>query len=296
MSKRMYVPVAIALVLILGGAVFFLQRDQQTNAKTSAQVLAETDVMQPDGSLEVSSDAEGKGKTQSRQGERRAYSLKQEDQIQAVEGPARDVISKLRPQAEAGDSKAAMALYMTLTRCYDVLTKELSEEEVEIYRKANAEKGLLEGWSKRIDECRGIPVSDLEDRGRWLEQAADSGLLQAQLMYAANPRPIIGDATEMIRNPQKVQRYKEKAMGYLEELAAKGNTNAMMSLAGFYDNGILVGKDPIKSYAYYKAVSLADPDPNLRELVEMQGRKIPASTRGKADELAQIIYRRCCAN
>lgn len=224
---------------------------------------------------------------------RGAYAL--QNQMQAPSGNAVEVIASLRPRAEAGDAKAAYAIYLKLHGCETAFGQNISDEEIKKYEMVGASEGLLEDRMTALEECKGIE-GQLRERGRWLEQAAAAGLLEAQLLYATDPKPIIGDAADMIRDPQKVQQYKTKAVGYLNQLATQGNIDAMTRLASAYNNGILVRRDAVQSYAYYRAVELAAPGTIPGNLLARQRSQIAANDVRRAEQLASQLYQRCCGN
>lgn len=222
-----------------------------------------------------------------------AYAL--QNQMQAPSGNAIEVIAGLRSRAEAGDAKAAYAIYLKLQSCETAFSQDISDEEIKKYEMMGASEGLLEGRMTELKECKGAEGKLLE-RGKWLEKAAAAGLLEAQLLYAIDPKPIIGDAADMIRDPQRVQQYKTKAVGYLNQLASQGNIDAMTSLASAYNNGILVGRDAVKSYAYYRAVELAAPGTIPSDLLARQRSQIAANDVPRAEQLAGQLYQKCCRN
>lgn len=222
-----------------------------------------------------------------------AYAL--QNQMQAPSGNAIEVVAGLRSRAEAGDARAAYAIYLKLLSCETALNQDINDEEIKKYEMVNASEGLLEGRMTALEECKGIE-GQLVERGKWLEQAAAAGLLEAQLLYAIDPKPIIGDAADMIRDPQKVQQYKTKAVGYLNQLASQGNIDAMTNLAGAYNSGILVRRDAVQSYAYYRAVELAAPGTVPSNLLASQRSQVATNEVSRAERLADQIYQRCCKN
>lgn len=208
-------------------------------------------------------------------------------------GNAKEVIQALRPLAESGDAKAALGIYLKLGACRNAMGSVPSEAEVEAYKKAGAAEAILAGAEQRIAECEGTKQL-LSEQGRWLEQAADGGLLEAQLLYGVDTEAVLGGRSEMLRDPARVQRYKDKAVGYLQNLASQGNIDAMISLAGAYNNGILVKQDSIRAYAYYKAAQLAMPNLVPEALLAAYRSKISSGDMARGDKVAQEIYRSCC--
>ncbi len=224
---------------------------------------------------------------------RGAYTL--QNRVSVPKGNAIDVIERLRPRAEAGDAEAALAIYMKLSACERVIEREISDAEMEAYRKMGAASGLMENALQQLKECGGAQKL-LDEQGKWLEQAAEAGVAEAQLLFAADVKAVLGAESDMLRDPRKVQQYKVKAVRYLSKLAKGGNVEAMLSLAGTYDNGILSDRDPFRSYVYSRAAQLAVPELIPTNLVEMRRRKVPVDQWSRAEQAARRFYSQCCGN
>ncbi len=204
-------------------------------------------------------------------------------------GSAVDVVAALRPMAEAGDAKAAFGIYLKLGTCRNVLDSQFSQ-----YSAPPEKRAALQAISAEAKDCAGAE-SLLKEQGNWLEQAADQGLLEAQIMYAIDAGSVLGNATDMLRDPLKVQRYKSKASNYLLSASNQGNIDAMLRVASGYNNGILMPQDNARAYAYYKAARLAMPNIVPDELVTEQEKRVPPADLARANTMAQSIYARCCA-
>lgn len=136
----------------------------------------------------------------------------------------------------------------------------------------------------------------ISEQGKWLERAADGGDTIAQRLYAINSRAFFRSTTEMLADPAAVERYKRKADGYMSALAEKGNTNAMMWYAGAYDSGVMLPKNPLRSYAYYRLVEMSAPGTISQESMDRHAKNLSAEERGEADALARKLYDTCCKN
>lgn len=219
--------------------------------------------------------------------------LEQSDRVHVLAGRAVDVVGALRPAAEAGDSKAALGIYLKLRPCTEAL-KPLDENLLRVYReKGINEKALLESSEARIQECDGASTM-LGERGHWLERAADGGNLEAQLLYVADPDAVIGDGADMLRNPERAQRWRAKALGYLDTLVSQGNVDAMLSLSGKYGSGFVVERDPVKAYALARAARLARPDQVPEILIDSYRKQLRADQLREADDLGTNIFESCC--
>lgn len=297
-KKPSHLIAAATLILVFGAAYFYQNKRPDSGQQEAIAVLGEAITSEAPTPPEESGElpqVEAKARSEKA---KRAYSLEMADRVVVPEGKALEVIDSLRPLAEAGDARAALALHMKLDRCYNAFNKEIPDDLVEKFDAAGA-PGLLESRLTDLENCAGAE-SLLSERGKWLEQAAEAGLLEAQLLYATDPEPIIGNASDMIRDPESVQRYKAKVSDYLNRLATGGNVDAMLSLSNAYENGILLPRDPIRAYAYYKATELAMPTPpeiGAERTLEQMKQAIPKKEdRVRAEDMARRIYQECCKN
>jgi hypothetical protein len=286
MSKPSYLVVS-ALFLVLLGVAFFYQ-NKRNLADPPPSNKADRGVLEKESTGQV-----GVLSQQQPRKVKGAYVLR--DRVKMPAGNASKAIQGLLGMAQAGDEKAALAIYMKLGECA-VALEDGSDTELQAYKRAGMNvETVIANSNKRKEDCAG--VGDLlNQRGAWLEQAASSGLVEAKLLYAIDNQAVLGDETEMLRNPQKVQEYKTKAVQYLSELASDGNVDAMVSLAAAYDGGVLLDQNVVRSYAYYKAAELAMPNTVPSNLISALREKLPAGQASNADLLAKQIYSECCAN
>ncbi|MGO1003870.1 hypothetical protein [Lysobacter sp. CA196] len=276
------------LLLLLGAALFFSQKRSPTTetsrAATSSGVNPAPRTEATDG---ASTSAVPKVV------HKKAYSL--QGSVYPPPGDAAQVIERLRPLAEAGDGRAALEIFVKLQNCF-YGQGGYSDADIKVYERAGVSTQTLAAQQQKIQtECASAQPA-MKDRGKWLEMAAASGDEHAQLVYSGDPSAVLGDATEMVRDPDKVKKYKEVARGYLTNLASKGNTDALVALAGHYNSGVVFPKDPIRSYAYYRAVELAKPGTIPKPLMDYQAKNVPYDRLSEAEALARRIYGNCCAN
>jgi TPR repeat protein len=221
-----------------------------------------------------------------------------ENQIEVPSGRAVDVVARLLPLASSGDSTAAYQIALKLRQCRSAMGSLPNAEIMDRYQKAGiSSASVLSQIENTLNECIGITKEQLSDEGKWLEMAADKGLLEAQLLYSADPEPVVGNASDMIRDPGAVQRYKNKALGYLQQLAANGNINAIQRLSSVYADGILVKQDKVLAYAYAAAAERAMPAPQelqSEHFLESMKQQIPVDQQEYADQAANKIYVKCC--
>lgn len=170
------------------------------------------------------------------------------------------------------------------------------EQNAEAPERAGASGSQYIADQQRIRKDCENSADLLSEQGTWLERAADGGDTIAQRLYAINSRAFFRSTTEMLADPAALQRYKRKANGYMSALVEKGNVNAMMWYAGAYESGVMVPKDPVRSYAYYRLVEMSAPGTVSRELMGHQAKNLTAESKAEADALARRLYATCCQN
>lgn len=210
-----------------------------------------------------------------------------------IAGNAMDLIAELEPRAQNGDVEAAFELYLKLNSCFYETKGNLIPDDK--FEEAGIAKSAAESTERALIDCEGLTASDYKSRGRWLAVAADQGVIEAQLLFASDPEAILGDSSEMLANPERVKEYRRKAIDYLHEAASRGNLNALMQLSNAYKRGILVDRNLVNSYAYYRAAQRAMP--SIGAGAQMQRRyeqQLSAAEIRESSLLADSIYRKCC--
>ena len=143
-------------------------------------------------------------------------------------------------------------------------------------------------------ECHGLTLEQYQNNVRWLEQAADSGLVMAQLSYAGNAEAVVGNSSQMLANPEKVAAYRRKAMGYMHQAAAGGSLEALHQLSNAYHYGVLTRRDPVRAYAYYYAKDLAAPSAYSRQYLQTYAGQLDSTQLATATQQGRRIYHACC--
>lgn len=208
-------------------------------------------------------------------------------------GPPLEVVQSLRALAERGDADAALDIYMKLAECKKVLNLGSSRAALTPSRSISAyDQAAVADIS---EDCHFIARQpDIWDK-KWLEMAADGGSIYAQLLYVADPGASIGGEQNMLRDPEAVHRYKQKAMRFLEQAAGAGSIDAMLALSDAYDAGVLVEKNASLAYAYYLAAHRASPTSTALSYLDGLKRRAHQQGGGEANALAESIYKKCCA-
>ncbi|WP_206413905.1 hypothetical protein [Lysobacter enzymogenes] len=206
------------------------------------------------------------------------------------------MVAQLRARAEAGDARAALLIHLKLYECANQVDISTMEQTAEAFERGGASGSQYVADQQRIRKDCENSADLLSEQGMWLEKAADGGDTVAQKLYAINSRAFFRSTTEMLADPAAVERYKRKANGYMSALVEKGDTNAMMWYAGAYESGVMVPKDLMRSYAYYRLVEMSAPGTIPRELTDYQTKNLSPETMAEADALARKLYATCCKN
>ncbi len=270
MKRTYYLPVGLSIIVVLAFTTTLDKKKKETEEPLKATLVKSA----PDRPLKIS---------------------QQLSAIQAPEGSIIDIGPKLKERAANGDDKSALALYLKLSLCETALHNQISPDEIKAYASAGISmEKFAESAEKNINQCVGVSEDDMSNRGKWLEAAAMGGNLQAKLLYASDPEAIVGDATSMLRNPDKVIAYKGKAVKFLSEAASAGNPEGLMKMGDAYNDGVLLPKDPVKAYAFYRATQMTTPNVLSTTLSQMELELTPAQI-SKGNEEALSIYKNCCS-
>lgn len=215
------------------------------------------------------------------------------EQVQAPDGPVADVLRQLTPLALGGDANAALKLYMKLSGCELAL-----HHPSDFYRLSSVltsdDIAALKVKQKAVQHDCATAVSELRARGKWLEQAAEGGDLQAQLLYSMDAEAVLGDRGDVLKDPDSVRRYRDRAAGYLKSLSARGSLDAMLQLSAAYENGVLLERSDLLALAYLQAASFSDPDPAYLELSAPIKSRLSHAEQAEAMRFARDLHHACC--
>lgn len=175
-----------------------------------------------------------------------------EHQPQPIGTPLAARLEELRRSALAGDIAAAAQLHIELFLCSelpgrverlgDFVDGESSSTWVGTERQTLAyQEAELADIDVHTRRCAGITEAQLAERHRWLEMAAAAGDANAALMYALDGP--LQDSTDMLRDPQGLLAYKQKATRFLMDAAQRCNIEAMAFVASGYENGVWFPQD-----------------------------------------------------
>lgn len=292
-----YAIAATGIVLTLGSLAYFglIASDQSKSAGDDkrAQVAAATTLMP---GLERGIDmqvAEPTYRPPARV--RQAYVIPEGERVGVPEGTSAEVLAKLTPLAEAGDGRAALGIYNKLSHCRSALASGINDAEMAAYKNAGVDEAeFLRRIEKDQEDCAG-GQEQMNARGKWLEQAAAAGSIEAQLMYLSDADAVIGGGPSgAIKSPERAREFKAKGLAYLEQLVSSGNIDAMMHLRDVYDAGFVVERDPVRAYALTLTVDRARPGLYPPELLRSERAELAPKELARAESLAAQIYSSCC--
>ena len=178
-------------------------------------------------------------------------------------GPA---YARLEPMARSGDKAAQYQLGLLLYECRDVPNDTAALEKTIETTYETRSRG---GWDvddpageehtlrRRYEECAGVPA---EQRGKyrdWLRQAADAGLIEAQLDLPRHLPP--GNYCQYLSECSPDQRAKQEALDkesvdYIGRARAAGSAAALWTFGAWYNEGDVLPQNNIEAYASFNAL------------------------------------------
>lgn len=284
----------LLLTLLLGALIVDSSRSSGRPFQASAMVQSaqsgDYPIAQPDGAIGPFPAKSGSGPSLHPR-PRGAFLLG--EQVQAPDGPVAEVLRQLTPLALDGDANAALKLYMKLSGCELALHHPSAPVRLSGFMTAE-EVAALETNQRAAQQDCATAVDEIKARGKWLEQAAASGDLQAQLLYSMDAEAVLGDRGEIMKDPDSVRRYRDRATGYLKSLSSSGSIDAMVQLSTAYERGVLIDRSDVLALAYLQAASLSDPDPAYLELSAPIKRRLAHSEQAEAMRFARDLHHACC--
>ncbi|MCC4613677.1 hypothetical protein LL963_16520 [Xanthomonas campestris pv. esculenti] len=215
--------------------------------------------------------------------------------LEVPAGSYQQVLKRLERNAQLGDSRAALGIYLKANACVQAMSSELTDDEIRAYASVGIEPEAVENSiSKVLADCKDANPESLSKRGEWLRQAASSGNVEAQLLFATDSQAVVGDARDMLRDPGSVAKYKLDAVKYLSSSAAGGNVDAMARLGSIYRDGILARKDIPISYSYYRAAENVSPGLYGDLLAQMRA-QMTADEVLRSEKKASAMSHKCCS-
>lgn len=159
------------------------------------------------------------------------------------EGDASEYIDRRITAARAGDAQSSYEIHNRIASCKRALNSGDADEY-----KAYASVGLGEQYSRKIDQeidhCQGlIGRTELGDEN-WLSLAAAQGSVEARLIFAKDPKAIIGNLTEALKDPERITNYRRDAIDYLNESVSQGSVDSKPLLTSMTEGSLPI--NPLK--------------------------------------------------
>lgn len=209
----------------------------------------------------------------------RAYTITDIGEVPT--GEAEIVIRELTPAALAGDGKSSYSIHLKIRECIGMMRR------FDI-------RGAAAVDASTHKNCGSLPAETYEASAEWLDRAAAQGHLGAQLLYAADPEATLGGPSEMLRQPEQIGPYKEKARGYLDSAAAQGSVEALIGLGDAYWFGALTERNPALGLAYYRAVEMVDPKFVSQASMEVLKKQLSQKEIDFSRTKGMQIHEECC--
>jgi TPR repeat protein len=201
------------------------------------------------------------------------------------EGDASEYIDRRIAAARAGDAQSSYEIHNRIASCKRALNSG-DADEYKAY--ASVEIG------QEIGHCQGlIGRTELGDEN-WLSLAAAQGSVEARLIFAKDPKAIIGNLTEALKDPERIANYRRDAIDYLNESVSQGSVDSIEALADIHDRGIIADKSPEKSLAYWLAYQRANPNSQSAASIARLSKLLQPNQIERSNEMSEAIYRSCC--
>lgn len=198
-------------------------------------------------------------------------------------GDALKYVNSLINASDGGDATATFKIFLATLDCK------------RIYARSSTRLEQSDDASRRLSECENlltdIPVADAD----WLTKAAEQGGVEAMIMYSLNPDYTLpGGGQQYLKDPEAVQRWRERSRDYLEQAVSLGSQDAMLSLSTAYGAGIFVDENPAGQLAYALAAQKVAPIPGFQEAYQPLNNSLNPTQRQQAEAWANRIYQQCC--
>gem|GEM_PF-305726 len=195
-------------------------------------------------------------------------------------GDALQFVESRLASSNNGDSTATYEIFLATLDCKRSYEKKASDSETTARH------------AKKLEQCESL-LSDesISDRD-WLTIAAKQGSVEAMVMYALNPEYTIPGGTQRyLKDPQAVQSWREHSKNYLEQAAAMGSQDAVLSLSNAYGAGVIVDADPTTQLAYALAAQKISPIYGFQEAYDPLKKSLTPKQLAQAEKMSDEIYR-----
>ncbi|WP_143584182.1 sel1 repeat family protein [Stenotrophomonas rhizophila] len=210
-----------------------------------------------------------------------------------LEGDALEFVSQRLAAARGGSGLASYEIHLRTDSCRRVM-KPGDQSVYLAYAREGLGQQYMRGVEKELQNCSKLLSSgDLLDEN-WLEQAAQQGEVEAQLLYARDPAATLGTLGDLLADPERALEYRRLAVSLLQRALQSGSLDALDALGNIYQRGILAPKDFSAAYANKLALQQIDAKPSRSaELAELRSILTPAEI-SSAEVAAKELRKTCC--
>lgn len=207
-----------------------------------------------------------------------------------LDGDALEFVGQRLAAARGGSGLASYEIHLRTDSCRRVM-KPGDQGVYLAYAREGLGQQYMRGVEKELQNCAKLLSSgDLLDEN-WLEQAAQQGEVEAQLLYARDPAATLGTLGDLLADPERALEYRRLAVSLLQRALQSGSLDA---LGNIYQRGILAPKDFSAAYAHKLALQQIDAKPSRSaELAELRSVLTPAEI-SSAEVAAKELRKTCC--
>ncbi len=184
----------------------------------------------------------------------------------APEGRLADGYAQLLPEAQSGNRLAQYRLGSLLFECREIPADTASlEREVEVIHQTrrhgrwavDAPKAEEATLRHLYAECDGIPAEARMGFRDWIKQAADAGVIEAQINLPLKLPP--DDYCQFLSECSAAQRAKQEALqaeavDYTMRARDAGSVSALWTVAAWYAEGEVVPQSDVEAYGHFWAL------------------------------------------
>lgn len=195
-----------------------------------------------------------------------AIRLVRRARLAAPEGRLADGYARLLPEAQSGNRLAQYQLGSLLFECREIPADAVAlDKEIEaIYQTrqrgrwtVDAPKAEEATMRHLYAQCEGIPAEARKGFRDWIKQAADAGVIEAQLNLPLKLPP--DDYCQYLSECSVAQRARQEALqaealDYTTRARDAGSVAALWTFAAWYAGGEVLPQNDIEAYAHFRAL------------------------------------------
>lgn len=195
-----------------------------------------------------------------------AIRLVRRPQLLPPSGRPADVHAVLLAEAQSGNALSQYRLGSLLFECREVpATAEALEAEIEAVHQTrrrgrwdvDSPAAEIATMRHQFAQCDGIPAEARVGFRDWLRQAADAGVIEAQLNLPMRLPPddycqFLAECAPDVRARQEALQ--AEAIDYTGRARDSGSVAALWTFAGWYASGEVLPQNDIEAYAHFRAL------------------------------------------